>query len=99
MEHLSNEHGQNSYILKFRYVFTDDILAQTNLALKAIPMVKITETNALIYATVKTQKSVRKTGSRPRTHHSAWQQQLKRKIKLLRSDVSKLSQIAKKNCG
>ena len=46
---------------KIRYVITDEILAQTNLALKTISTVTITETNALIYATVETlQESVGK---------------------------------------
>ena len=73
MEHQLTEQGQKSYTPKFNYVFTDEILAQTNLAMETIPMINITEPNALIYATVKAlQESVRKTGSRPRTHHSAW---------------------------
>ena len=77
----------------------DEILAQTNLALETIPMMNITETNALIYATVKAlQESVEKEGSQPQTTHNAWQQWLKRKIKRLRSDVvSKLSELAKGN--
>ena len=76
----------------------DEILAQTNLALEIIPMMNITETNALIYATVKAlQESVEKEGSQLQTTHNAWQQWLKRKIKRLRSDVSKLSELAKGN--
>ena len=70
----------------------DEILAQTNLALETIPTVNITETNALIYATVRAlQESV---GQTPR---NAWQQRLERKIKRLRSDASKLSEIVKGN--
>ena len=64
----------------------DEILAQTNLALETIPTAIITETNALSYATVKALQE---------TPRNAWQQRLERKIKRLRSDVSKLSEIAK----
>ena len=64
----------------------DEILAQTNLALETIPTAIITETNALSYATVKALQE---------TTRNAWQQRLERKIKRLRSDVSKLSEIAK----
>ena len=56
----------------------------------------ITETNALIYATVRAlQESVGQKGSQPQTPRNAWQQRMERKIKRLRSDVSKLSEIAK----
>ena len=98
MDHLPTGHGQRSYLPKLRYEITDKILAQTNLALETIPTVNITETNALIYATVRAlQESVVQKGSRPQTPHNAWQQRLERKIKRLRSDVSKLSEIAKGN--
>ena len=64
MDHLPTEQGQRSYIPKLRYKLTDEILTQTNLALETIPMVKITETNALIYSTVKAlQETVGKKGS------------------------------------
>ena len=53
-----------SYLPKPRYKITDQIPAQTNLALETIPTVNITETNALNYATVRTlQESVGKKGS------------------------------------
>ena len=98
MDHLPTEHGQRSYLPKLRCEITDEILAQTNLALETIPTVNITETNALIYATVRAlQESVGQKGSRPQTPRNAWQQRLERKIKRLRSDVSKLSEIAKGN--
>ena len=83
---------------KIRYVITDEILAQTNLALKTISTVTITETNALIYATVETlQESVGEKESRIRTHHNKWLQRRERKINRLVSDVSKLSEMAKGN--
>ena len=48
-----------SYLQKPRYEITDEILAQTNLALETMPTVNIIEINALIYATVRTlQESV-----------------------------------------
>ena len=53
MDHIPSEHGQRSYLPKLRYEITDEILAQTNLALETIPTVNITEVNALIYATVR----------------------------------------------
>ena len=31
MEHLSTEHGQRSYLLKLRYIFTDEILTKNKL--------------------------------------------------------------------
>ena len=59
MDHLPTEHIQRSYLPKLRCEITDEILAQTNLALETIPMVNITETNTLIYATVRAlQESV-----------------------------------------
>ena len=77
---------------------TDEILAQTNFTLETIPRVNITETNALNNATVRAlQETVGKKGSRPQTPHNAWQQRLEKKIKRLRSDVNKLSGIAKGN--
>ena len=66
MNHLPTEHRQRSYIPKLKYVITDKILAQTNLALETILTAYITETNTQIYATVKTlQESVGKTESQP----------------------------------
>ena len=77
MDHLPTEHGQRSYLPKLRYELTDEILAQTNLALETIPTVNITETNARTYATVRAlQKSVRQKGYRPQTPRNAWQQRL-----------------------
>ena len=71
-KHLSTEQSQKSYTPKFTYVFTDEILAQTNLALETIPKINITEPNALTYALVKTlQESVRKTESLPSIPHNA----------------------------
>ena len=61
MDHLLTEQGQRSYLPKLRYEITDEILAQTNLVLETIPTVNITETNALIYATVRAlQKPIEK---------------------------------------
>ena len=98
IDHLPTEQGQRFYLPKLRYKITDEILAQTNLALETIPTVNITETNALIYATVRAlQESVGQKGSRPQTPRNAWQQRLEKKIKRLRSDVNKLSGIAKGN--
>ena len=54
MDHLPTEQGQRLYLPRLRYAITDEILAQTNLALETIPTANITETNALIYATVRT---------------------------------------------
>ena len=60
MDHLPTKQSQRSYLPKLRYKITVEILAQTNLALETIPTVNITETNALIYATVRAlQESVR----------------------------------------
>ena len=56
MDYLPTEHGQKSYLPKLRYEIPDEILAQTNLALETTPTVNITETNALIYATVRAQQ-------------------------------------------
>ena len=79
MDHLPTEQGQKSCLPKFRYEFTDEILAQTNLALETIPMVNMNEMNALIYATVRTlQESVGKKGSWSHTPHNTWQQCLER---------------------
>ena len=92
MARLMTAQGQRSYLSKLRYKITDEILAQTNLVLETIPTVNITETNPLIYATVRAlQESVGQKGSRLQTPHNAWQQRLERKIKQLRSDVSKLN--------
>ena len=77
MDHLPTERGQRSYLSKLRYEITDEILAQTNLALETIPAVNTTETNALIYATVRAlQESVGQKGSRPQTPHNVWLQRL-----------------------
>ena len=95
MDVLPTEQGQKFYLLELRYKITDEILAQTNLALETIPTMNITETNALGYATL--QESVGQKGSQPQTPQIAWQKWLERKIKRLRSDVSKLSEIAKGN--
>ena len=82
MDHLPTEQSQRSYLPKLRYELTNKILAQTNLALETIPTVNITETNALIYATVKAlQEGVDKKWSRPQKPRNAWQQRLERKIK------------------
>ena len=54
MDHLPTEHRHWSYIPNLKYVIMDRILAQTILALETILTAYITETNALIYATVKT---------------------------------------------
>ena len=98
MDHLPTDQGQKYYLPKFRYKLTNEILAQTYLALETIPTVNITETNAMIYATVKAlQESVGKKGSRPQTPRNALQQRLERKLKRLRSDASKLSEVAKRN--
>ena len=98
MDHLPTEQGQRSYLHKLKYKIADEILAQTNLILETIPTVNITETNALNNATVRAlQETVGKKGSRPQTPHNAWQQRLEKKIKRLRSDVNKLSGIAKGN--
>ena len=67
MDHLPTEQGQRSYLPKLRYELTDEILAQTNLALETIPTVNITKTHALIYATVKAlQESAEKRGLDPK---------------------------------
>ena len=58
MDHLKTEQGQRSYLPKLRYEITDIIRAQTNLVLETIPTVNITETNALIYATVRAYRKV-----------------------------------------
>ena len=64
MDHLPTEQAQRSYLPKLRCEITDERLAQTNLALETILKVIITETNALIYATIGAlQESVRKKGS------------------------------------
>ena len=58
----------------------------------------ITETNALIYDTVTAlQENVGKRSLHLKHPALAWQQWPERKIKRLRSDVSKLSEIAKEN--
>ena len=43
MDHLPTEHIQRSYLPKLRCEITDEILAQTNLALETIPTVNITK--------------------------------------------------------
>ena len=58
MDHLPTEQSQRSYLLKLRYKITDEMLAQTNLALETMPMANITETSALIYATVTDYRKV-----------------------------------------
>ena len=78
MNHLQTEHSQRSYLARLRYEITDEILAQTNLALETIPTANITETNALTYAIGKCEK---KRVSTPNNSHYAWQQWLERKIK------------------
>ena len=61
MDHLATKQGQRSDLPKLRFEITDEILAQTNVALQTIPMANITETNFLINATVSTlQESVEK---------------------------------------
>ena len=98
MDHLPTEHGQRSYLPKLRNEITDEILAQTNLALETIPTANNTEPNARIYANVRTlQENVRRKGSRPQAFHNAWQNWLEMKIKRVRLDVRKLNEIAKKN--
>ena len=68
MGHLPTEQGQKSYLSKLRCEIPDDILAQTNLVLETMPTVNITETNALIYATVRAlQENVGKKVSSPNT--------------------------------
>ena len=63
MDHLPTDQGQRSYLPKLRHEITDKMQAQTNLALETIPTVNITETNVLIYATVRgLQESVGKRG-------------------------------------
>ena len=57
-DHLQTEQGQRSYFPKLRYEITDEMLSQTNLALETILTMNITETNALIYATVGRYKKV-----------------------------------------
>ena len=49
MDHLPTEQGHRSYRANLRYEITGEILAQPILALKTIPTVNITDTNALIY--------------------------------------------------
>ena len=67
IDHLPTEQGQRFYLPKLRYEITDEILAQTNLALQTIPTVDITETNALIYEIVKAlQENVGKRGLDPK---------------------------------
>ena len=97
MDCLPTEQGQRSYLPKLRYEITDTILAQINLALGTIPTTNITETNALIYATVMVLQDIagKSRSTQPRISHNAWQQRLERKIKRLRSDVSRLSEVAK----
>ena len=69
MDHLQTKPGQRSYPPKLRYENSDEIVAQTNIALETIPKANITETNALVYATAKTlQESVGKKG--PASKHS-----------------------------
>ena len=59
-----SELGKVRPLTMLRNKITDEILAQTNLALETIPTVNITETNALIYATVRAlQESVGQKGS------------------------------------
>ena len=63
MDVLPTEQGQKFYLPELRYKITDEILAQTNLALETTPTMNIAETNALIYATVTAlQESVGKKG-------------------------------------
>ena len=98
MDHLPTEHGERSYLPKLRYKITDEILAQTNLALETIPTANNTETNARIYANVRTLKeNVRRKGSQPQAFHNVWQKWLEMKVKRVRLDVRKLNEIAKKN--
>ena len=69
MDSLPTEQSQRSCLPKLRYEITDDILAQTNLALETTPTVNITETKALIYATETLQECSGKKG----LDHKAWQ--------------------------
>ena len=67
MDVLPTEQGQKFYLPELRYKITDEILAQTNLALETTPTMNIAETNALIYATVTAlQESVGKKGLEPK---------------------------------
>ena len=67
MDILLTDQGQRSYLPKLRHKITNEMLAQKILDLETIPTVKITETNALIYATVRAlRESERKKGLDPK---------------------------------
>ena len=88
--HCLPEQSQRSEFPKFRYIFTDEILAQY---LGSHHCNQYTDLCHSEY----TAEKLGKKRSQPWTLHNALQQRLVRKIKQLRSDVSELSEIAKEN--
>lgn len=96
IDQLTTEQGNRHYLHKLRYDLTDETLHQVNTVLETIPTSTITETNALIYATIEVLQErlgmIRQPSTKP---HNAWQIRLENKIKQARSDVSKLCELVR----